>query len=172
MILSGRNLRSAISSLRRTVNRRLADKELKWALENLRNSKYVKNNRISIPRDATDDELRELYEMVKEARNVNKKSLNKTISNIRKELYEKRGTKASKDKISQALYNLAETSPLRYEEAVNEIMKKGYTRGKTGYGLTDYALKVLDEELGTMISQSDIPDSSIGIGFGGGYDDF
>ena len=51
-------------------------------------------------------------------------------------------------------------------------MKKGYTRGKTGYGLTDYALKVLDDELGTMISQSDIPDSSIGIGFGDGYYDF
>ena len=84
MILSGSNLRSAISSLRRTVNRRLADKDLKWAVENLRNSKYVKNNRISIPRGASDDELRELYEMAKEAREVNKKSINKTISNIQK----------------------------------------------------------------------------------------
>ena len=85
MILSGSNLRSAISSLRRTVNRRLADRELKWSVENLRNSKYVKNNRLSIPRDATDDELRELYEMSKEVRDINKKSLNKTISNIQKD---------------------------------------------------------------------------------------
>ena len=97
MILSGSNLRSAISSLRRTVNRRLADKDLKWAVENLRNSKYVKNNRISIPRGATDDELRELYEMAKEVRDINKKSFNKTIYGIQKRAFALRALEISWD---------------------------------------------------------------------------